>query len=857
MSTGSRPDVFLSYSREDQATAKRYAEALKGAGFSVWWDQTLHTGENYDRVTEAALREAKAVVVLWSRASADSQWVRAEATSADRRGTLMPAMIEPCERPIMFELKHTAELSHWKGEKKDQAWQAFVADLRRLVQRAVPIEASPPTNVVAPPGASTMPDKGSRGRMVAIASVAALLVLAAAAGVFSWQRATNVKQARASVSAIAMLVDAGDVQAAFARALQARQYIPDDPLLMSLVPLFTSRYSVSTKPEGAKVSVRAYSAGKDEWRLLGVTPLNGIELPRLAQRWRIEKQGFDPVELATTAMSSRDLRSPNFTSDGEDILQVELKTVADLPADMVLVPGGSSAITRQLQPTAVPAFTIDRHEVTNAAYKEFVEAGGYERRSLWEGFDFRKDGRPISVDEAMRLFVDSTGRPGPAAWELGTYPQGRGSYPVSGVSWYEAMAYARFRGKSLPTAYHWLRAAMPGSELAVSLSASIAPASNYGTSGPAPVGQYQGLGPWGTYDMFGNVREWLVNPGARGGWMAGGSWEDPEYSYSDLVAMPLLDRSRANGFRLMKAVGGAADGASLQAVIDPNANSRDPTAAKPVSDEVYATYLPQFAYRTGAPNATAPVTMATTEDWIKQRVTIDTGYDGKRMDVILFVPRRANPPFQPIILFSGMQMFLFPATRESIEPGFAAMPLDYIVKSGRMLVQPIFEGTFERFKAPINFNDTVRLTRDYISWRWDLGRTIDYLATRTDVDANRIGYIGLSFGASAALPVVATEPRLKAAVFISGGIPPQIYPPMVDPVNFAPRIRIPVLMINGRYDPSFTVEGHQLPLYRWLGTPAADKRHVVFEYGHGSPPRGEVLRETLGWYDKYLGEVRQ
>jgi eukaryotic-like serine/threonine-protein kinase len=505
----------------------------------------------------------------------------------------------------------------------------------------------------------------------------------------------------------------------------------------------------------------------------------------------------------------------------------------------------------------VPAFTIDRHEVTNGAYKEFVDAGGYERRSLWEGFDFRKGGQPLSVEEAMRLFVDSTGRPGPAAWELGTYPEGRGSYPVSGMSWYEAMAYARFRGKTLPTAYHWLRAAVPGSELAVSLSASIAPASNYGTTGPAPVGQYPGLGPWGTYDMFGNVREWLLNPGAQGGWMAGGSWEDPAYAYSELVALPLLDRSRANGFRLMKAVGGAADGASLQAALDPGLNARDPTTAKPVSDEIYATYLPQFAYRTGAPNATAPVTMATTEDWIKQRVTIDTGYDGKRMDVILFVPRRGNPPFQPIILFSGMQMFLFPATRESIDPGFGAMPQDYIVKSGRMLVQPIFEGTYERFKSPIDFNDTVRLTREYISWRWDLGRTIDYLATRTDVDAGHVGYIGLSFGASAALPVVATEPRLKAAVFISGGIPPQIYPPQVEPVNFAPRIRIPVLMINGRFDPSFTVEGHQLPLYRWLGTPAADKRHVVLDYGHGSPPRAEALRETLDWYDKYLGEVRQ
>ena len=267
-----------------------------------------------------------------------------------------------------------------------------------------------------------------------------------------------------------------------------------------------------------------------------------------------------------------------------------LKTAADLPADMVFVSGGASAITRNLEPTAVPAFMIDRHEVTNAAYKEFVEAGGYERRSLWDGFDFRKDGRSLPVGEALRLFVDSTGRPGPGAWELGTYPEGRGNYPVSGISWYEAMAYARFRGRSLPTAYHWLRAAVPGSELAVSLSASIAPASNYGTAGPAPVGQYPGLGPWGTYDMFGNVREWLLNPGAQGGWMAGGSWEDPAYAYSELIALPLLDRSRANGIRLMKAVGGAADGASLQAAIDPGLNARDPRTAKPVSDEIYATY---------------------------------------------------------------------------------------------------------------------------------------------------------------------------------------------------------------------------------------------------------------------------
>ena len=96
------PDVFLSYSREDAATARRFAEAFEREGLAVWWDATLRSGEAYDEVTEKALRTAKAVVVLWSTKSVASRWVRAEATMAHRNQTLVPVMIEPCDRPIMF-----------------------------------------------------------------------------------------------------------------------------------------------------------------------------------------------------------------------------------------------------------------------------------------------------------------------------------------------------------------------------------------------------------------------------------------------------------------------------------------------------------------------------------------------------------------------------------------------------------------------------------------------------------------------------------------------------------------------------------------------------------------------------------
>jgi TolB-like protein len=128
------PDIFLSYSREDQATAQRFAEAFEAQGLSVWWDATLRPGEPFDEVTETALREAKAVVVLWSPRSVSSRWVRAEAAIADRNKTLMPVTIEPCNRPVMFELTQTADLSHWTGGATDPAWRAFLADVRRFVE---------------------------------------------------------------------------------------------------------------------------------------------------------------------------------------------------------------------------------------------------------------------------------------------------------------------------------------------------------------------------------------------------------------------------------------------------------------------------------------------------------------------------------------------------------------------------------------------------------------------------------------------------------------------------------------------------------------------------------------------------
>jgi hypothetical protein len=128
------PEVFISYSHTDRDAAQRFALALEREGLRVWWDPALRAGDRWDDLVERALRGARVVVVLWSKQSVASHWVRSEAALAHRNGKIAPAMIEMCERPVMFELVQTADLSHWRGEPADSTWLSFLADVRRLAE---------------------------------------------------------------------------------------------------------------------------------------------------------------------------------------------------------------------------------------------------------------------------------------------------------------------------------------------------------------------------------------------------------------------------------------------------------------------------------------------------------------------------------------------------------------------------------------------------------------------------------------------------------------------------------------------------------------------------------------------------
>jgi eukaryotic-like serine/threonine-protein kinase len=487
-------------------------------------------------------------------------------------------------------------------------------------------------------------------------------------------------------------------------------------------------------------------------------------------------------------------------------------------------------------------FFIDRYEVTNREYKRFVDAGGYGDRQYWTE-PFVLNGRALSWEDGMALLIDQTARPGPATWQVGAYPDGQDDFPVSGVSWYEAAAYARFAGKSLPSVHHWRHA------YGADLVAYMAPLSNLERDGPTPVGR-GARGPFGTYDMVGNVREWCYNAAGDQRFLLGGGWNDPDYLALNLsYRQPPFDRSPTNGIRLVRYLD---EGLALERALAPAPPRPTPDLrrAGPLSADVVEIYRRMYAYDPLELDARIE-SADTARHWVRQRISFNAAYGGERMLMYLYLPLRASVPLQTVVYYPGS----FALNFTSIEQ-WRTIHLDFIIQSGRAVAFPVLWSTFERGGG--TFTTTLDASNAYrdavIRWTRDVMRTVDYLTTRDDLDASRLVYYGFSWGGRAAPIVLTMEPRLKAAVLYVAGIGPARAQPEADELTYLRNVSVPVLMLNGRLDDVFPLETSAKPMFDLLGTPAEHKRHVISEGGH-FVPRPQLIRELLDWLDRYLGPV--
>ena len=696
---------------------------------------------------------------------------------------------------------------------------------------------------------------GTRRTVAMLLGMTAVLV-GVVAFLLPYRSRLNVEQARAAIPEIERLVAEGDYLAASEIAADAARYLPGDSALAALRPVFMDELTVITEPEGALVYLEPFALdeteGPDVRRLIGTTPIVDMELPRGEYKAFIEMAGFETLErLVSSELTRAEVR---LGIDPAIVVEAIMIPSAEAPSDMVFVPGGEYGLIgwRHLDPTVLNDFYIDKYEVANESYQEFIRAGGYSNPFFWTNPIRSGDGE-LPFADAMRLFTDRSGLPGPREWSNQEFPEGEDRHPVTGVSWYEAAAYAEYAGKALPTLYQWEKAArnglwthfegmvMPWGLVAVNTSASAR--ANYYGRGTEPVDAFGfGISPYGAYNMAGNVGEWILNERGEGYGAMGGSWEDASYVFVLGEARPALAASSAVGFRLVSRaeVGGRDQGSG------PIVRSETIDQIAPVDDATYQAFLSHYRYDKRDLDVQL-IERLETPDWTREKVTFNGVED--RVIAYLYLPKQAQPPFQLINWIVSRTVFQGRTAAEEVEAIMAPQ-----IKGGRAVFAVVPRGAIERPWPEVVSAARVGTVVDrdmHILQVTEFRIGLDYLETRSEIDMRRVAHVGFSWGAvTRAIVFDAVEPRIRSIVYIGGGLRPSVRLPEVNVWNFVTRVTQPALVLTGRFDEEWPYEPYARNLYELL----SDATLELVDSGHLPPLE---LRNPIinAWLDETLGPV--
>jgi eukaryotic-like serine/threonine-protein kinase len=272
---------------------------------------------------------------------------------------------------------------------------------------------------------------------------------------------------------------------------------------------------------------------------------------------------------------------------------------------------------------------------------------------------------------------------------------------------------------------------------------------------------------------------------------------------------------------------------------------------KPCPNDLFLRYKKLYAYDKTPLHAQVE-SVEERPGYRRERISFDAAYGKDRVIGDLYLPGNAKPPFQTVIHFPGS----YAIDSRILDPQYEQY-FNFLVESGRAVFFPRYKGSLERQDGLLSdYPDTTASYRDHvIDWAKDIGRSIDYLETRPEIDCSKLAYEGVSWGAAMGAIMTAVDDRFKVNALLLPGFYLQKTQPEVDQINFAPRVRIPTLMLNGRFDLNFSMKASQRPMFRLLGTPMENKRHVLYYTGH-SLPRDKMVKETLDWFDRYLGPAR-
>jgi formylglycine-generating enzyme required for sulfatase activity len=622
------------------------------------------------------------------------------------------------------------------------------------------------------------------------------------------------------------------------------------------MPVISDDLNVSSTPSGATVYLKRFAPEQAvaQKKMAGTTPISHLRIARGEYVMSIEMPGYAPFERTVSSALRRD-EDANISSDQYEIhADCRLVKAVDAPDRMVFVPGGDYKLQGWDTPydgsVRIEDYFIDKFEVSNRQFKEFIDSGGYLNKRFWK-YPILRSRKVVDLQEAIAGFKDRTGLPGPRTWSGGTFPAAKDDHPVTDITWYEAAAYASFRAKRLPTIFEWEKAARGG--LGRRYRGIMAPwgpfqgdailsRAIFESSGTAPVDSLEfGMSPYGAYHMAGNVEEWRLNEYQDGFVTAGGSWNDPAYRFGAYDAIPPLLASDTIGFRCARsAVGNSGQGAMR--FNEP----LKPPSYRPTSESYFQTLLRHYRYDK-TPLDPRVVAQKDLPDWRQIDITYN-GANQERVTAYLIAPRNRKPPFQvihyiPRIAFSGVPLLNTFAFR--VAPHVRAGRAVFLVSLRGFSERPWPAGRREPEVSSVQFRDQV------VQWANDMRRGIDYLETRDNIDVHRIVLWNVSGGMGPLFAAV--ENRYRTVILMSGGMNDggPNYIAEANPLNFAGHIRPPKLQFNGRFDEGAGFQLGTEPLYKLLSEP---KSQMLYDGGH-LPPVELSVKVVNSWLDEMMGSV--
>ena len=639
-------------------------------------------------------------------------------------------------------------------------------------------------------------------------------------------------------------IETGDIQGGFEIANKIAPFLKGSKLFERANERVSMMYNIDSIPEGANVLIGEFGVDPSTFESAGKTPITNLRLSRDPKVIILEKDGYHR-EIMTAEHTF-------FTTSFNK--SVALIKDADIPTGMVRVfkdfalPLEGMRFDRDLDKgmgLEVDEFYMDRNELTNREFKRFVDDDGYNNPDYWTDL-ITVNGKQLSFEESRELFVDATGRPGPSLWRVGQPVAGKEDFPVQGVSWYEARAYAKWAGKDLPTLYHFSSAAALG--FSAEGVMQLVRNSNVNSGSYHEVGSNFGISHNGANDLCGNVSEWTLNHCGDLRLSSGGSAEDPPYFFGLANPIDPLDRSERRGFRCVKYLSPVTKEQSLEVELA----VRDYTDATPVSAEVFDVYRNQFNYDDIPLNPTLIETdLDSSLHYIKEIWEIDAVYGDERIIIYVHLPKNTQPPFQSVVYFHHA------GSIQSIPIADSELGADrnaFVTQSGRAFVQPVLKGMYERRSGLKTWsaNDSQEYSEFVQMWVKDYRRTLDYLLSRNDFSKDKICYFGDSWGSFNWLIIGAVEPRIAASISVVGGLSMTPTRPEVVQINYVTRVTQPTLYLAGAYDPIFPLSRSVQPAFNLLGTPDDEKTLIIYEVGH-MVPENNFIKEALNFLDGQFG----